>query len=220
MRILLVEDDQLLGESLAASIKAEGYSVDWFLDGKSLPMAHIGETYDLAMLDQRLPGRSGVDIIIDIRARGLDIPVLMLTAADASQDKVAGLDAGADDYLTKPFDMDELFARVRSLLRRNSSKRPVLICGEVALDCNARTVSVNNEVVEDLTAKEYAILEALMRNKNRFITKARLLETSSSWQEEVESNTVEVYISRLRKRFGKDFIETMRGVGYRVSSAK
>ncbi|WP_317932276.1 response regulator transcription factor [Halioxenophilus sp. WMMB6] len=216
MRLLVVEDDLLLGESLTDAVTAEGYSVDWLQDGQLVVSAMQSGSYDLVVLDQRLPGKSGLEILRQARAENIDLPVLMLTAADAVSDRVSGLDAGADDYLTKPFDFDELMARVRSLLRRNSSKQPTLKAGELTMDPAVHQVFFKGEPVLDLTAKELAILEMLLRNKGRFVTKSRLLESSSNWQEEVESNTIEVYISRLRKRFGNKFIQTMRGVGYRI----
>ncbi len=216
MRLLLVEDDQLLGHSVQQALDAEGYAVDWLQDG-SLAMAAVkAEDYDLIVLDRRLPGKSGIDILRSMRDDGIDAQVLMLTACDAIDERVSGLDAGADDYLTKPFDMNELFARVRSLLRRTGLKAPLLRAGNLALDPAGRRVIFAGEEVGDLQAKEIAVLEILLRNRGRFVTKARMLEGINSWGEEVESNTVEVYVSRLRKRFGRDSIETLRGVGYRV----
>jgi len=216
LRIMLVEDDRLLGESISQALGDSGYAVDWFKDGNLVEPGLQAETFDLIVLDRRLPGKSGIDILQGIRARGLQIPVLLLTACDALQDQVDGLDAGAADYLTKPFEMDELFARVRSLLRRTGSRAPTLCADGIELDPANRRVSFHGEEIIDLTAKEFAILELLLRNHGRFVTKSRLLEGSNSWSEEVESNTVEVYISRLRKRFGRERIETLRGVGYRL----
>lgn len=216
MRILLVEDDQQLGESLAGAIRAEGYALDWLKEGKHVLTAMSDGSFDLVLLDQRLPDIGGLEILTQARAKNINMPVLMLTAADGLSDKVKGLDAGADDYLTKPFELDELLARIRSLLRREGVKVPTLIAGDLSLNVAERQLLFKGEEVSDLTAKEFAILELLMRNRGRFVTKSRLLESSSSWQEEVESNTVEVYISRLRKRFGNKLIQTMRGVGYRI----
>lgn len=216
MRILLVEDDHLLADSLVQALKSEGYFVDWLDNGKLAASLLNVETFDLIVLDQRLPGLSGLDILRNIRSQANKTPALMLTACDAVDDKVAGLDAGADDYLTKPFDMDELFARVRSLLRRSGTAAPLLEAAGLELDPAAHCVRVDGIEVTDLTSKELAILESLLRNRGRFVTKHRLLESSSSLGEEPESNTIEVYISRLRKRLGRDRIETLRGVGYRI----
>lgn len=218
MRILLVEDDHLLGDTVKRALEAEGYAADWLREGNLALAALKAETYDLAVLDLRLPGQTGIEILRSMRAQHMETPVLVLTACDDLRDKVDVLDSGADDYLTKPFEMDELFARVRSLLRRTGSRAPTLQGGGVVMDPAARNVRFEEQVITDLTAKEFSILELLLRNKDRFVTKQRLLEGSTSWGEEVESNTVEVYISRLRKRFGHDRIETLRGVGYRFKS--
>lgn len=218
MRILFVEDDHLLGDTVKRALEAEGYAADWLREGNLALAALKAETYDLAVLDLRLPGQTGIEILRSMRAQRMETPVLVLTACDDLRDKVDVLDSGADDYLTKPFEMDELFARVRSLLRRTGSRAPTLQGGGVVMDPAARNVQFQEQVIADLTAKEFSILELLLRNKDRFVTKQRLLEGSTSWGEEVESNTVEVYISRLRKRFGHDRIETLRGVGYRFKS--
>ncbi len=218
MRILLVEDDHLLGDSIKEVLNSDGYATDWLKDGSFAVSALHSESYDLLILDNRLPGKTGVEILKEIRDDSIQIPALMLTACSSLNDKVIGLDAGADDYLTKPFEMDELFARIRSLLRRRGQKNPALQSGDLTLVVAERQVFYKNELVEDLTAKEFSILEVLLRNKGRFITKHRLLGSTSSWDEDASSNTIEVYISRLRKRFGRDTIENLRGVGYRVKA--
>jgi len=216
LRILLVEDDQLLGESLEAALRLEHYAVDWLRGGDAVRSTLATAPYDLLILDLGLPGVPGMQVLRQLRADKYGLPVLLLTARNTLEDKVDGLDAGADDYLTKPFEIDELFARVRSLLRRQSdNKAPGLAVAGICLDPVDRVVTFGGET-QDLTGREFAILEILLRNAGRFVSRARLEEGIYSWGEEIGSNTVEVYVSRLRKRFGSDMIETMRGVGYRI----
>lgn len=216
MRVLLVEDDTQLGESLEAALRLEGYAVDWLDSGEPVRAALGATPYDLLVLDLGLPGVPGMQVLRQLRADQHTLPVLVLTARRTLADKVGGLDAGADDYLTKPFEMDELFARLRSLLRREGARQRVsLEAGGIALDPVSHTVTFRGEPLT-LTAREFAILEMLLRNAGRFVSRARLEEGIYSWGEEIGSNTVEVYISRLRKRFGSDAIETLRGVGYRM----
>lgn len=216
MRVLLVEDDIQLGESLEAALRLEQYAVDWLRSGEPV-RATLGATpYDLLILDLGLPGVPGMQVLRQLRADKHALPVLLLTARNTLDDKVDGLDSGADDYLTKPFEIDELFARIRTLLRRRVDQSAAsLQAAGISVDPVDRVVSFEGEVL-DLTAREYAILEILVRNAGRFVSRARLEEGIYSWGEEVGSNTVEVYISRLRKRFGSKTIETMRGVGYRI----
>ena len=216
MRILLVEDDYQLGESLKLALGIENYAVDLENDGaKVLPMLEAGD-YDMMVLDVGLPNVSGDEILKKLRTANDPIPVLVLTARNTTEDMIESLDLGADDYLTKPFDIDELFARLRSLIRRSSGRaRPVLISGDVELEPKDKVVTQAGKTVI-LTAKELSILEALMSRAGRFVSKSRLEEGMYAWGDEIESNTVEVYISRLRKYFGREFIETLRSVGYRV----
>lgn len=216
VRILLVEDDLQLGESVEAALRLEQYAVDWLRSGEPVRSTVSATPYDLMILDLGLPGVPGMQVLRQLRADKHDFPVLVLTARQTLEDKVDGLDSGADDYLTKPFEIEELFARVRMLLRRSGERRSQqLTAAGISLDPVNRVVRFEDEDV-DLTAREYAILEILLRNAGRFVSRPRLEEGIYSWGEEVGSNTVEVYISRLRKRFGSPAIETMRGVGYRI----
>mgnify|MGYP001825207596 CR=1 len=216
VRILLVEDDLQLGESVEAALRLEQYAVDWLRSGEAVRSTVSATPYDLMILDLGLPGVPGMQVLRQLRADKHDLPVLVLTARQTLEDKVDGLDSGADDYLTKPFEIEELFARVRMLLRRTGERRSQqLTAAGISLDPVSRLVRFEDEEL-DLTAREYAILEILLRNAGRFVSRPRLEEGIYSWGEEVGSNTVEVYISRLRKRFGSPAIETMRGVGYRI----
>ena len=217
MRILFVEDDKHLGESLKGSFSYQGYAVDWETRGGTALSLLRTEMYDLLVLDNRLPDTTGIEMIKQIRRGGDQVPILMLTACDEVAQKINGLDAGADDYLTKPFDMNELFARVRSLLRRGGDKNPLLAAGALEMNTTTRTVLFNGNTIDGLTAKELSIIELLLRNKGRFITKERLAEGIYDIDHHVQSNTVEVYVSRLRRRFGKAIIESFRGLGYRIN---
>lgn len=216
MKILLAEDDAQLGDSLQAAIALEGYAVDWIQRGPDVLQAAELASYDALILDIGLPGLSGLEVLKRLRQRGDHLPVLLLTARDTVADRIEGLDVGADDYLTKPFDVNELFARLRSLLRRSAGvASPSLVAGELEILQQTHEVRFRGELLP-LPAKEVAVLEVLVRNRGRYVTKTRLSESLYSWDEEVGSNTVEVYISHLRKQFGKDSIETLRGVGYRL----
>ena len=216
MRLLLVEDDYQVGETLQTTLRMENYAVDWVRDGAEVgPMLKAGE-YEIMVLDLGLPNVSGMEILKEARSRDDPTPVLLLTARDSVRDKVAGFDLGADDYLTKPFEMDELLARIRSLVRRSAGRsNPTLCIGDVEFDPKENVVQKDGEIVS-LSAKEMAVLEALMSRAGRFVSKSRLQESLYVWEDEVGSNTIEVYISRLRKFLGKEFIETLRGVGYRI----
>jgi len=217
MRILLVEDDKQLGESLKTALVFEGYAVDWLEQGDYVLPAVKVAPYDLIILDVGLPVMNGFQVVSQLRTEKYTLPVLMLTALDAVPDRITGLDSGADDYLTKPFDVDELLARIRSLLRRSDGPIVATInSGDIAFNPVERSVNYQGHPL-DLTAKELAILEILLRNKERFVTKSRLEEGIYGWGDEVSSNTVEVYISKLRKRFGSKRIQTMRGIGYRIT---
>jgi DNA-binding response OmpR family regulator len=214
MRILLVEDDELLGDGLAAGLRHCGYNVDWMRDGEQARSALATEDYAALVLDLGLPRLDGMSLLRGLRAAGNAIPVLILTARDSTWDKVGGLDGGADDYLVKPVDLDELAARLRALTRRASGQStPLLQAREVELDPAARRVRLRGEPVE-LSAREFAILELLMRNAGRMISRAQLESALYGWGEGVESNAVEVHIHHLRRKLGADLIRTVRGVGY------
>jgi len=214
MRILLVEDDELLGDGLAAGLRHCGYNVDWLRDGEQARSALATEDYAALVLDLGLPRLDGMSVLRGLRAAGNAIPVLILTARDSTWDKVGGLDGGADDYLVKPVDLDELAARLRALTRRASGQStPLLQAREVELDPAARRVRQRGEPVE-LSAREFAILELLMRNAGRMISRAQLESALYGWGEGVESNAVEVHIHHLRRKLGADLIRTVRGVGY------
>ena len=214
MRILLVEDDELLGDGLAAGLRHCGYNVDWLRDGEQARSALATEDYAALVLDLGLPRLDGMSLLRGLRAAGNAIPVLILTARDSTWDKVGGLDGGADDYLVKPVDLDELAARLRALTRRASGQStPLLQAREVELDPAARRVRLRGEPVE-LSAREFAILEQLMRNAGRMISRAQLESALYGWGEGVESNAVEVHIHHLRRKLGADLIRTVRGVGY------
>lgn len=216
MRILLVEDDTLLGEGVRDGLALAGYAVDWARDGATAGRALADHDYDACVLDLGLPKRGGLEVLRELRERGGPLPVLVLTARDTTADKVAGLDAGADDYLTKPFDLDELQARVRALLRRGAGgAAPTLRHGAIVLEPAARRVTLDGEPVK-LSAREYALLHDLLNHRNQIRTRAQLEESLYAWGSETESNTVEVYIHFLRRKLGAEAIQTVRGFGYRI----
>lgn len=216
MRILLVEDDPLLGDGLAAGLRQSGFAVDWLKDGDSALAAFASERFDLAVLDLGLPKRSGMEVLHRLRADGNAMPVLILTARDATSDKIAGLDGGADDYLVKPVDLDELAARIRALLRRAAGRaEPELRHGGIVLDPAGHRVAVDGRPVE-LSAREFAVLHALLANAGRVMTRSQLEQSIYGWNEEPDSNALEVHIHHLRRKFGAELIKTLRGVGYTI----
>ncbi len=216
MRILLVEDDQLLGDGLSVGLGQMGYTVDWITDGNQAEAALQDSSVDLAILDIGLPGQDGLTLLHKIRQQGNPIPVLLLTARDSLNDRVHGLDTGADDYLTKPFDLEELAARLRAISRRRAGRStPLLLHGPITLDPAGRTVHLNDQLVP-CTSREYAILEALLLNVGQVLSRQRLEEALYGWDDGVESNAVEVYIHHLRKKLGKSTIQTVRGLGYKI----
>ncbi len=214
MRLLLVEDDIQLGDGLRVALRQEGYAVDWAKDGEEAELALKVESYDIVLLDLGLPIKSGVEVLDKLRAEGSDVPVIVLTSRDTTLDRVEGLDKGADDYLVKPFDMDELSARIRSILRRAHGRAvPTLTHGNLEVDVAGRGVVLDGQQVE-LSGKEFAVLHQLLENQGRVLSKSRLEEGIYDWDSELESNAVEVYVHHLRRKLGKDLIRTIRGVGY------
>jgi two-component system OmpR family response regulator/two-component system response regulator QseB len=220
MRILVVEDDALLGDALQAGLRQAGYAVDWMQDGVAADHALASETYAAAVLDLGLPRMSGLEVLRRLRSRDTPIPVLILTAMDAVDDRIKGLDAGADDYLIKPFDMGELAARLRALIRRTGGNAaPALQVGDVTLEPAAHRVRYREQGI-DLTAKEFAVLHALMLNAGKVLSRGKLEEQLYAWGEEIESNAVEVHIHHLRRKLFPELIATIRGVGYLIPDEK
>ena len=218
MRLLLVEDDRMIGESIADGLSREGHAVDWVRDGHAAQHAIAAEPYDAVLLDLGLPRRDGLEVLRRIRAARNDVPVLVITARDAVSDRVKGLDAGADDYLVKPFDLDELTARVRALSRRAAGRaQPLVERGPITLDPAKRQVRVHGRPVH-VSAREYALLEALTERPGLVLSREQLEEKLYGWGGEVGSNAVEVYIHKLRRKLGADLIRSERGMGYSVRS--
>ncbi|MDZ4263197.1 MAG: response regulator transcription factor [Pseudomonadota bacterium] len=214
MRLLLVEDDLLLGDGISAGLKQDGYTVDWVQDGESADHALQSEHFDIVVLDINLPRLSGIGVLKRLRDRRNVIPVLLLTARDTITDRVQGLDCGADDYLTKPFDLNELNARLRALLRRSSGRAtPLLVNGLIVLDPAARRVTLDGQEIE-LSQREFVLLQAFLDNLGRVLSRTRLEQMLYGWGVEVESNTLEVHIHHLRKKLTTTLIRTVRGVGY------
>jgi two-component system OmpR family response regulator/two-component system response regulator QseB len=214
MRVLIVEDDPLLGDALAVGLKQRGFDADWVRDGREAQTAVRAEPFAAIVLDLGLPGLSGLELLRSERARGNKVPVLILTARDAVQDRIKGLDTGADDYVVKPTDLDELAARLRALVRRSKGEpAPLLSVGGLVLDPAARTVVRDGQAV-DLQPREFALLQELMLNAGRVLSREQLEERTYRWGEEVESNAVEVHIHHLRRKLGSNVVKTIRGVGY------
>lgn len=216
MRILLAEDDPMIGDSLRKGLRDEGFTVDWVQDGRSAERALEATEYALALLDLGLPHKDGLAVLRGWRQRGLTLPVLILTARDAVPDRVKGLDSGADDYLVKPFDLAELLARMRALLRRQAGRaRDLIETGALRLDPAARTVEYQGQPVA-LSAREFALLRALMERPGAALSREQLEDRLYGWGEEVESNAVEVHVHNLRRKLNPSVIRTVRGVGYRL----
>jgi two-component system response regulator QseB len=217
MRVLVAEDDPMIGRAVLSGLRASGYATDWVCDGVEAGLALSGGGYDAALLDLGLPRRDGLEILKALRREHKDLPVLIITARDAVQDRIAGLDSGADDYLVKPFSLDELLARMRAVIRRRAGRAsPEIRYGALLVDPVRRTVIFRDRPVE-LSAREFALLEALLQEPGAVVSRARLEEAVYGWGEEVESNSVEVHLHNLRRKLAPELIRNLRGVGYRVT---
>jgi len=214
MRLLLVEDDELLGDGVRAGLTQNGYTVDWFKDGLSASQAIRNEEFDIVLLDLGLPKMSGLAVLQQMREQGISTPVLILTARETVEDRVKGLDSGADDYLTKPFDLDELCARLRALQRRFLQRTETqIVYGNITLDPAAHQVTMNGKDVS-IPRREFALLQKLLENVGSVISREQLTQSLYGWDEDVDSNALEVHVHNLRKKLGMNFIKTVRGVGY------
>ena len=214
MRVLVVEDDALLGDAIQAGLRQKGFVADWVRDGAAADLALEAATHAAVVLDLGLPRRSGLEVLAKLRARKDPVPVLILTARDTVEDRIGGLDAGADDYLVKPFDMGELAARLRALLRRGAgSASAALEVGALSLDPATREVAWRGEA-KALSPKEFALLQAFMANAGRVLSREQLEEKLYGWGEEVESNALEVHLHHLRRKISPGVVQTLRGVGY------
>jgi len=217
MRILLIEDDAMIGRAVRLGLLQAGFAVDWVTDGRAAELSLNNGVYDLAVLDLGLPKKDGMAILATLRGMGNSMPVLIASARDTVRDRIAGLEAGADDYVLKPFDLDELVARVRALMRRHvGSGTPLLKCGSLMLDPVRKVVTRAGDAVE-LSAKEFAVLEALMQRPGAVLSRQALEESVYGWGEEVASNAIEVHLHHLRRKLGATAIKNVRGVGYRVT---
>jgi DNA-binding response OmpR family regulator len=216
MRVLLVEDDEMIAQGLQTALRQAAFAVDWMRDGKSAGTALQTANFDLVLLDLGLPHRDGIDVLRDLRKRGNATPVIILTARDEIQHRIAGLDAGADDYIVKPFDLDEVTARMRSVLRRAAGRGdPGIQHGDLRLDPITRRVE-REGVPVPLSGHEYAVLEALLQRPGAVLSRTQLEDRLYGWDEPIGSNAVEVYVHGLRRKLGSDVIRTLRGVGYFV----
>lgn len=214
MRVLLVEDDLSLGDGMCIALRREGFTVDWLKDGLQAMQALEQETFDLVILDLGLPRMDGMQVLQKVREKEIDIPVLVLTARDSIEDRVNGLDAGADDYVVKPFDLTEIIARIRAIVRRSKGRSVSLIShGEITLAPDSMQVTYQGKDVS-LTRREFVLLSELLSRPGHVFTRDALVQSLYGWGEEVESNALEVHIHHLRKKFYTELIRTIRGVGY------
>jgi two-component system response regulator QseB len=214
MRVLLVEDDAMIAQGLQTALRQGGFAVDWMRDGGTAAGALQTSVFDVVLLDLGLPQRDGIEVLRELRRRGDTTPVIILTARDEKQQRIAGLDAGADDYIVKPFDLDEVMARMRSVLRRAAGRGDSGIQhGELRLDPIARTVE-RSGVPVSVSAHEFSVLEALLQRPGAVLSRAQLEDRLYGWDEQIGSNAIEVYIHGLRRKLGSEAIRTLRGVGY------
>ena len=220
MRLLLVEDDELLGDAVKTGLTQYGYVVDWLKDGETAKAALKTDSFEVIILDLGLPRLSGINLLQSIRHDGNQTPVIILTARESVEDRVKGLDSGADDYIIKPFDLNELSARVRALIRRSQGRADsILQYKNVTLDPAAHSVMVDNEVV-NVPRREFALLEKLLENAGHVLSRDQLMQSIYGWDEDVDSNALEVHIHNLRKKLNANYIRTIRGVGYMVEKQK
>jgi len=218
MRLLLVEDDPMIGAGVQRGLKQDGHTVDWVRDGAAAELAVADGVYEVILLDLGLPRKSGLELLAGLRRKSVATPVLVITARDSVADRVKGLDAGADDYLVKPFDLDELSARIRALTRRQGGRAsPVIEVGSLALDPAKHVVTLGGAPIA-LSKREFSLLHALMKQPGVPLSRAQIEESLYGWDEEIESNAVEVYIHSLRRKLGAERIRNVRGVGYMVPS--
>lgn len=218
MRVLLVEDDAMIGEAVQAALKDASYAVDWIRDGATALSTLDSQHYDMTLLDLGLPGKDGLTVLASIRAKNNPIPLLIITARDGLDDRLRGLDGGADDYVLKPFEMAELLARMRAVLRRKSGgSAPMLGNGTVALDPATRQATISGADTVQLSHREFALLQALLIRPGAILSRSDLEDRIYGWGEEVESNAVEFLIHALRRKLGSDTIKNVRGVGWMVS---
>lgn len=216
MRLLVVEDDPMIGASIRTGLRQEGYTVDWVRDGNAADLATTTNAYDAILLDLGLPGKSGLDLLAQWRRKQDTVPILIITARDSVEDRIVGLDTGADDYLVKPFDLNELAARLRALLRRRSGRAtPVIEHGSLSLDPATHEVRLNGDPIK-LSGREFALLHALLQNPGVPLSRSQLEDRLYGWNEEIGSNAVEVHIHALRRKIGSELIRNVRGVGYMV----
>jgi len=210
----------MIGESIRQGMRQDGFTVDWVQDGRAADLALASEPYDLMLLDLGLPRKSGLDILKDVRRRGNTLPILIVTARDSVADRVAGLDSGADDYLVKPFDLDELAAHIRALLRRHAGRvQPLIVHGELSLNPVTHEVIFQGRNIV-LSAREFALLHTLIEKPGAVLSRAQLEEKLYGWGEEVESNALVAHIHNLRKKLGADMVRNVRGVGYMIAAAQ